>query len=417
MFPGWKLIARNRHRPEIGISPVCNIAILSSCCPAMTQPRTGRDMKICQLCNLDFTLYHFLLPLMRAMRDAGHEVVGVCADGAFAARVREEGFRVETVSIHRNFNLLKHIATARELKRLFVKEQFDIVHVHNPVASLVGRFAAWRAGVPRIVYTAHGFYFHEHMPFWKRQAFISLEWLAGRVTDVLFTQAEEDAKTARAFRLIRGATIKAIGNGVDVKRFHPASSDAARKKTRRDTGSGDNRPVIMCIGRLVAEKGIPELIEAMKSVDADLWLVGERLKSDHAASVDKVLEAVSIDNGLKRNVHLLGYRADIPDLMRATDIFVSASHREGMPRSIIEAMMCALPVVATNIRGSREEVVDGETGFLVDVNDPDALAHALSSLADDPGLRRRLGKAGQKRALELYDERKVIARQIEALGL
>jgi glycosyltransferase involved in cell wall biosynthesis len=87
---------------------------------------------------------------------------------------------------------------------------------------------------------------------------------------------------------------------------------------------------------------------------------------------------------LKERVHFLGYRNDIPDLLRAADIFVSASHREGMPRSIIEAMMCGLPVVATNIRGSREEVVQGETGILVGVKQPDELAQALDALASNP---------------------------------
>ena len=157
-------------------------------------------MKICQLCNLDFTLYHFLLPLMHGMSDAGHEVVGVCTDGAFAAKVRGEGFRVETVLIERSFNIFKHIGSIRRLVALFRREKFDIVHVHNPVAALVGRAAAWRAGVPCIVYTAHGFYFHEHMSTLKRSAFIALEWLAGRVTHVLFTQSREDAQIARKLK-------------------------------------------------------------------------------------------------------------------------------------------------------------------------------------------------------------------------
>jgi glycosyltransferase involved in cell wall biosynthesis len=120
---------------------------------------------------------------------------------------------------------------------------------------------------------------------------------------------------------------------------------------------------------------------------------------------------------LKERVHFLGYRNDIPDLLRAADIFVSASHREGMPRSIIEAMMCGLPVVATNIRGSREEVVQGETGILVGVKQPDELAQALDALASNPAARKKLGKAGRERALDLYDETKVVARQIKTLGL
>ena len=373
--------------------------------------------KICQLCNLDFTLYHFLLPLMRGMRDEGHEVVGVCSEGPFAEKVRDDGFRVETIAIDRSFNVFRHLRAAHELAHMFRREKFDIVHVHNPVASLIGRLAAWRAGVPCIAYTAHGFYFHDQMPLPKRNVFITLEWLAGRVTDVLFTQSAEDAETARGLELISGSHIEAIGNGVDTTRFNDREKRADRRRIRKAVGTAENRIAIMSVGRLVSEKGFPELIRAMRRVDADLWVVGERLESDHAKDIDGALDMAQSDPALKGSVHFLGYRTDIPELMRAADVFVLASHREGMPRSIIEAMMCSRPVVATNIRGSREEVVDGETGFLVGVNEPDALASALSELVESAAKRKKMGAAGRARALELYDERKVVARQIKALGL
>jgi glycosyltransferase involved in cell wall biosynthesis len=113
----------------------------------------------------------------------------------------------------------------------------------------------------------------------------------------------------------------------------------------------------------------------------------------------------------------LGARDDVAELLHAADIFVLASHREGMPRSIIEAMMSGLPVVATDIRGSREEVVDGETGALVPVADARALGAAIDRLVIDPKLRESWGAAGRARALMLYDERRVIARQLDRLAL
>lgn len=374
-------------------------------------------MKICQLCNLDTTLYHFLLPLMEGMRDAGHEVVGVCAPGDFTKKVEAKGFRVAPFRIRRSHNPVKHLPAIRELTRFFRDEQFDIVHVHNPVAALVGRCAAWRAGVPCIAYTAHGFYFHEHMPLHKRAPFVALEWLAGRVTDVLFTQADEDAETAKRLGLLRNGHIQAIGNGVDPDIFHPKVSTRNREKIRRQIGSAKDRVVILSIGRLVAEKGFPELISAMADLDADLWIVGERLTGEHAEGIDDALERSRRDPRLKGKVHLLGYRLDMPDVIRAADIYASASHREGMPRTIIEAMMCGLPVVATNIRGSREEVVDGKTGRLVTLKDVRALTEALGELVKDKKKRMAWGAAGRKRAVKLYDEAKVVARQIKALGL
>jgi len=374
-------------------------------------------MKIAQICAVDFTLAHFLLPLMRGMRDAGHEVVGICAEGPLLAKVRDEGFRVEPVSISRSFNIIRHAGSYRRLKRLMREERFDLVHVHTPVAALVGRAAAWRAGVPHIAYTAHGFYFHERMPALKRKVFQRLEWLAGRVTDTLFTQAEEDAETARRLKLSRGPIIQAIGNGVDPALFLPDVTGKIRDQVRSGLGEAPDRPVIMMVGRLVAEKGYPELIAAMRTVDASLWIVGERLDSDHAQSIDAAIAEAEADPVLKSRIRFLGYRADVADLLRAADIFVLPSHREGMPRSIIEAMMTGLPVVGTNIRGTREEIVAEETGLMVPVNHADALARAMSRLANDPDLRHRMGTAGRARALALYDENTVVQRQLSLLGL
>jgi len=375
-------------------------------------------VKICQLCSVDFTLFHFLLPLMRAMHEAGHEVVGVCRDGPFAEKVRAEGFRAEAIGFTRNYDLLHHVGVYGELVRLFKRERFDLVHVHSPIAALIGRLAAARAGVPTKVYTAHGFYFHEHQPWGLRHAFIGLEWIGGRFTDVLFTQSAEDAATARNFRLCRGGVIEAIGNGVDPDRFRPAeATDAARLRLRAELGAGPGDVVVLMIGRLVAEKGYPELLTAMESVDAHLWVVGSRLESDHAASVEDAIARIEADPALSNRISFLGYRSDVDDLLRTADIFILPSHREGMPRSIIEAMMSGLPVVATNIRGSREEVVDGETGFLVPVRDAARLVDALGRLAKDADLRSRMGAAGRERAVALYDESKVIARQLQRLHI
>lgn len=193
-------------------------------------------MKICQLTAVDVGIYQFLLPLMSAMRDAGHEVVGVCTDGPRVENIRNKGFRVEAVEIERSFNLISHMRSYRHLVKLFRRERFDIVHVHSPVASLIGRLAAARAGVPTTVYTAHGFYFHENQPWVLRRFYVLLEWIGGRFTDVLFTQAVQDANSAKYHLLCRTGDISAIGNGVDPVTFYPpAENDSERDSLRADS--------------------------------------------------------------------------------------------------------------------------------------------------------------------------------------
>jgi glycosyltransferase involved in cell wall biosynthesis len=375
-------------------------------------------MKICELCAVDFTMYRLLGPLLHALRTSGHEVVGICADGPMLNPLRAEGFRFENIPSARRLSPVAHIKAFIALVRIFRRERFDMVHVHTPSVSLVARFAAVAAGVPTVAYTAHGFYFHENMPYPSRLVFIAAEWLAGRCTDILMTQSAEDAESARRYRLCRG-TIDVIGNGVDLRVFQPSAEagEQDRLRLRRALGAGPADRVIVTIGRLVKEKGFTELFEAMRHVEAKLWVIGERLPSDHAGALASVLKDIADDPVLGGKISLLGRRDDVPALLSAADVFVLPSYREGMPRSIIEAMASGLPVVATDIRGCREEVADGETGFLVPVRDARALAAALNRLVDDPDLRDSMGRAGTRRAQALFDEAQVLNRQMTVLGL
>ncbi len=375
-------------------------------------------MKILQVCAVDFTLHHFLVPLISELRGRDHDVVVACAEGPFVRSLRSTGLRIEPIPFSRNISdLWGHVCAYRALRSLLRNERFDIIQVHTPIAAAIGRLAAWKERVPTVVYTAHGFYFHDKMWFPKRLMFLSIEWFLGRFTDVLFTQSKEDAVTAQRFGLCKTGRIKAIGNGVDPKVFYPALSLEDRKRRRLALGAEPETCVIMMVGRLVVEKGYRELFSAMEHLDAELWVVGEHLPSDHAGGIEKDIDRVLKDDLTRDKIKFLGRRDDVPDLLRAADIFVLPSHREGMPRSIIEAMMTGLPVVATDIRGSREEVCQGLTGFLVDVGVVWGLRDALDTLVNDGKLRHSMGHEGFQRARELFDESSVLARQIDELSL
>ena len=373
-------------------------------------------MKVCQLCAVDFTLAKFLLPLVDAMEARGWHVTSACSDGPQARALRARGYRIEPVPIARSLDPLAALRAFAALVRFFRRERFDVVHVHTPVAALVGRAAARVARVPLVVYTAHGFYFHDDMPAWKYRAFLGLEQVAGAWTDLLFTQSTEDARTAGARRILPADRVLAIGNGVDPSRFDPAAG--VRPAARERLGIPAGARVVGLIGRQVREKGVAEFLRAAGRLAdrEDLWflLVGERLPSDHAAGVEA--ELAEARAALGSRLVVTGMRDDIPALLAAMDVFCLPSWREGMPRTIIEAMMMGLPVVATDIRGSREEVVHGETGLVVPVRSPEALAAALGRLADDPVLARAMGSAGRARALALYDESRVVDLQLERIS-
>lgn len=378
---------------------------------------TAIGLKVCQLCAVDFTLKHFLLPLIDGMHARGWEVTSVCSDGKEVAGLRAQGYCIDTIPIARSMNPLLALRSLLTLARYFRRHKFDVLHVHTPVAALVGRIAAKFAGIPLVIYTAHGFYFHDDMPRWKRAPFVSLERLGGLFTDLLFCQSAEDAADAVSEGIATSIRVMAIGNGVDVSRFDPENVEAGMA-VRIAFGIPKEAFVIGLIGRQVREKGVAEFLRAV-TVLADhypnLWvlLVGDRLTSDHAEGVeDDFSEA---HRALGDRLVATGLRDDIPQLLAAMDLFCLPSWREGMPRTIIEAMMMAKPVLATDIRGSREEVVPEETGVLVPARSQEQLAAAMRRFLEAPTWGKSLGLAGRQRALRLYDENKVVALQLERI--
>ena len=376
-------------------------------------------VKVCQLCAVDFSLKHFLVPLVDAMEGRGWSVTCVCSDSGLVSGLRKQGYRIEVVPISRSLNIASHLISLFRLIRFFRAEQFDALHTHTPIAALIGRIAGRLAGIPLVIYTAHGFYFHDNMPAWKRRLFVLLERFGGLFTDLLFTQSHEDAVSACAERIVPAERVLEIGNGVDARKFDPQSvPDPAAVKT--SLGIPKSAVVIGIIGRMVREKGYREFLEAAQEVALRVQgvyflIVGERLASDHAGAVQSELDTAAAILG--ERLVAVGYRSDTPSLLAAMDVFCLPSYREGMPRTIIEAMMMGKPVVATYIRGAREEVEDGITGILVPVQNSKALAKAFLSLIADKEYSARLGASGRLRALRLYDESRVVALQLERIEL
>jgi glycosyltransferase involved in cell wall biosynthesis len=303
-----------------------------------------------------------------------------------------------------------HVRSLLALVALMKAEKPSLVHAHMPISGFLARLAARIAYVPRVAATSHGFLFNQPGFPPRRAMAFGAEWLAGRWTDIFLTVSREEARDARRLGIARAPVV--VGNGRDPDVFHPDPS--ARARLRDALGVPGDRVVVITVARLVRHKGFPELAAAMRAVPgAELWVVGDRLPSDRGPDMAAVLRAA----GLGARLRMLGMREDVAALLAAADIFVLASHFEGLPMSVIEAKFSALPVVACDIRGPREQVVDGETGFLVPPGDVGALAAAIRRLAEAPALRAAMGAAGRARAMQYYQEADVLARTLDALGL
>jgi lipopolysaccharide/colanic/teichoic acid biosynthesis glycosyltransferase/glycosyltransferase involved in cell wall biosynthesis len=376
----------------------------------------SRTIKVLQVTAADVTVSKLLLPLIQRLAREGYEVHVACSDGGYVPGLREQGYHIHTIGIQRRINPVSNFKSLWRLYRLMKRERFHVVHVHTPVAAVLGRLAAWAARVPVVIYTAHGFYFHDGTASWARKSIIAIEKVLAGITDLVFTQSGEDAVTAVKEKICTTEKLLNIGNGVDVGCF---TGDNASNGARAKLGLAKQDRVVGFVGRVVSEKGILELVEAMPRIiesvpDARLLIVGDTLDSDRDCQAKKAMAGLLASNGMASHVLFTGLVEDIPAVMSGIDVFVLPSHREGMPRTIIEAMASGKPVVATDIRGCREEVVQGSTGLLVPVKDTTALASAIISILSDSELARRMGQAGRKRALEFFDERLVLDKQVKA---
>lgn len=374
-------------------------------------------LKVLQLCAVDFTVQNFLFPLIQVLTQQGFDVTTACSPGPYFPSLQSRGLRMVSLPISRSAKAWKHLHSTMCLYRFLRSHRFDIIHVHTPIAGLIGRLAARCAHVPIKIYTAHGFYFHDDMHPLKRFFHVNLERLGARWGDFILTQSEEDRQTAIKEKIAPSDRIVTIGNGVDLIRFNPEKVSPEEKlKRRAEFGIPPNAPVVGMIGRMVREKGYREFIEAAPRILAKFphthfLCIGDELQSDYDASKREFLDRIRELNLIDR-IHFSGMRADIPELLAILSVYALPSYREGMPRSIIEAMAMSLPVVTTNIRGCREEVIDGKTGYLIPTRNADALAHSIIGLLADPDNAQSLGQAGRARAQNFFSEKMSLERQL-----
>jgi glycosyltransferase involved in cell wall biosynthesis len=286
------------------------------------------------------------------------------------------------------------------------------VHTHNPKPGLLGQIAARAAGVPVVVNTLHGFYFHDRMRPLARRFYVALEKVAARCSDVILSQNEEDVRTALDLGIARPGQIRHLGNGIDLRRFDPSRlTPETRHRTRSSLGIPAEAPVVGFVGRLVAEKGVPELLDALRVVaqrlpEVRLLLVG----GTDPEKADRLTPDIARAKGVAHRCVFAGLREDMPELYQAMDVFVLPSHREGFPRAPLEASAMRVPCVVTDVRGCRQAVAHERNGLLVPLGDVRALAQAILGLLTDPLHAHRLGEEGRRRALQQFDERRVFAR-------
>jgi glycosyltransferase involved in cell wall biosynthesis len=372
--------------------------------------RDALPLRVAHLTTVDSTLWYLLRPQLRAVVDHGGEAVGISAAGPHVGALAHDGVvHVPLRSSTRGWNVVADVRAATELWRILRRERYDVLHTHNPKPGIYGRIAGRMAGIPIVVNTNHGLYFSDGARA-RRLAVLVLEWLAARFSDAELVQNPEDLALLTRWRVTPRHRTTLLGNGVDLGRFRPANGDgsasgAERSAARAALGARPDHLVVGMVGRLVAEKGYPELFEAARLLGPRYLVVA--IGPEDPAKAD-ALSRAQLDAAVRDGVRLLGQRDDVDLLYRGMDVFVLPSRREGFPRAAMEAAASGVPVVATDVRGCRQVVDHGVTGLLVPVASPRRLADAIRWLGEDEARRHEMGAAGARRARVDFDELRVI---------
>ena len=335
-----------------------------------------------------FFVSHRLALAMRA-RAAGYGVAVLTPDGPGVKAIRSAGLAWYPIPYDAGgMNPIRDFRTFRSLVRAFGLLRPGIVHNVTLKPVLYGTLAARLTRVPRVINAVSGLgYLFTADRRFQRWIGMMLYRLFLRHPDMrVILQNHEDLAFFKRHRLAPANTMRLVrGSGVDMSIFRP--------RTRERSA-----PVIMQTSRMLADKGVREFIGAARQVkkrwpDARFLLVGPLYPGNPSSISQEELDAAQREGAIE----WLGYRSDIPELLARTSIFCLASYREGLPKSLLEAAACALPLVTTDTSGCREVVTDGENGLLVPVADSEALAHAIERFLDDPALASRLGARARER--------------------
>lgn len=342
------------------------------------------------------SVYHHLeifhLPFMQLLQNKGYEVHAYAGYDGGKEGVLNKGMVCHDINFQRSPLRNENIKVLKSLISSFRKEKFLMVHVHTPVAGILGRIAAKITGIPVVIYTAHGFHFFRGapLPYWL--LFYPVERMMARWTDFLITINTEDSLRAKDFK-VRKKEIYVPGVGVDLEKHLLMDEEKVRHTVRKELGFKDEDFLILCVAELNPNKNQIQLIQAINQL--------REYKGIHCLLAGTGDSEVQLRKAIKElhlipYVHFLGFRLDIAQLMAASDVITLLSKREGLPRVLMEGMAAGKPIIATNIRGNNDIVANGETGYLVPVSDVGATVDAFVKIYKDPQLRLKMGQRNRE---------------------
>lgn len=296
--------------------------------------------------------------------------------------------KINNVHISRNPLAKTNLTAYKELVDLIKREGIDYIHCNTPTGGLLGRLAGKKCKVKKVIYQVHGFHFYKGAPRKNWVLYYPVEkWLA-HYTDALITINQEDYELAKTkLKLRKGGNVYYIpGIGIDTSQYNTESD--SRSKKRIELGLNDNDIALISMGDLIERKNYDTAIRAVaetKNKSLHYYICGKGLEEENLKLLAKSLNVAE-------QIHFLGFRSDIKELLSASDVFLFTTKQEGLPRSMMEAMASGLPCVASRIRGNTDLLEGTYGGFLCDTMDIHAYAEKINLLARDAAMRETMGR-------------------------
>ena len=323
--------------------------------------------------TVDSHILHFHLPYLKWFKENGYEV-HVATNGDQEIPYCDKKIKI---SFERSPFKLNNLKAIKQLMKVIMEEKYDIIHTHTPMGSVVTRLAAKKArkkyGV-RVIYTAHGLHFYKGAPLKNWLLFYPVEKYLSRYTDTIILINKEDYDLAK--RKFKSKNIEYVpGVGIDEEKFNFKMTKKEKHDLRESLGLKDDDFVMIYPAELNGNKNQLLLINVMETLAKEYSYIKLLLPGIDSCSgyYQRLVKEKKLDN----NIKFLGFRTDIPKLLKISDLAVSSSKREGLPVNIMEAMCVGLPIVASDCRGNRDLIHDDKNGYIVSLNNVNGFHDAI----------------------------------------